>query len=265
MKPMHTTTTSNLHDPKRDASIPADEAAMDGARRRRNRTTASLLAAAGLFMLGSLAFLSAAAMLAPTKPAVCAAVDLEKVYGALHEQAAADADLDAIATKMNDEAEKQRKALEDLKTDLDSYKAGTAAYKDAMGKLELSLYQYNALVEFNRQKIEARRAEYIRAIYVRIKDALKTLAEEHHWDIVFLDDSVPALEPSDAQRTMQQISARRMLYCSDELDVTEILVAKLNADFLARGGKPATPKPKPPAGASGAASGAAKPSGGSGN
>ena len=49
------------------------------------------LAAAGLFLIGAFVFLAGAALLAPTKPAVIAAVDLEKVYDGLEEQKAADA------------------------------------------------------------------------------------------------------------------------------------------------------------------------------
>lgn len=222
------------------------------------RTSAALLAAAGLFLLGSLGFLGGAAMLMPTKPAVCAAVDLEKVYAALHEQASADAELNALAASMNDQAENKRKLLEELKADLDIYKPGSANAKTATAKLELELLRYNALVDFNRQKIEARRAEYIRAIYGRVKSTLKTLAKENSIDIVFLDDSIPELEPTDAQRTMQQISARRMLYCNDDLNITDALIQRMNADFLAGGGKAPPPAPaKPAAPAAGAPAAAA--------
>lgn len=220
---------------------------------RTSRSTVALLAAAGLFMLGSLGFLAGASMLAPTKPAVVASIDLEKIYESLLEQAAADATLEQIAATMNVSIEAKRKELEDLQTELDSFTPGSPAHKSLTSKISERMVSYTSHVEFNRQKLEARRAELIRRVYDRIKAVLKVMAKENGWDVVFLDDSIPPLEATDATRTMQQISARRMLYCDPTLDVTDLVVERLNADF-----KKAAP-PAGSAGSSGSAGGAAGP------
>jgi len=188
-----------------------------------------------MVLLGGFAFLGGASLLA-NKPAVAAAVDLEKVYDGLEEQKAADAALESMAAAMNADGEKRRKALDDLRAELESFKPGSPAFRETSNKIELELLRYNALVEFNRQKIEARRAEYIRGIYARVKETLATLSREQGIDIVFLDDSIAPLDPSDAQRTMQQISARRMLYCNPSLDLTELLTTRMNDVFKASGG-----------------------------
>lgn len=200
------------------------------------RSSNALLASAGLFMLGALGFLGGAAMLAPSKPAVVASVDLEKVYDSLHRQDAADAELEKLAADLGREEEKKREELRGLEAELDAFKPGSEAHRRLMSQIEEKLVMYKALVEFGRQKIEARRADFIRVIYDDIKATLKVLSKENGWDVVFLDDSIPPLEVADPQRTMQQISARRMLYCSEALDVTEQLVQRMNADFAARGG-----------------------------
>jgi len=195
----------------------------------------AVVVAAGMVLLGGFAFLGGASLLA-NKPAVAAAVDLEKVYDGLEEQKAADAALESMAAAMNADGEKRRKALDDLRAELESFKPGSPAFRETSNKIELELLRYNALVEFNRQKIEARRAEYIRGIYARVKETLATLSKEQGIDIVFLDDSIAPLDPSDAQRTMQQISARRMLYCNPSLDLTELLTTRMNDVFKASGG-----------------------------
>jgi outer membrane protein len=203
---------------------------------RTTRSTVALLAATGLFMLGSLGFLAGASMLVPTKPAVIASIDLEKIYESLDEQAAADVTLEQLAATMNTSIETRRKELEDLRTELDSFTPGSPAHKTLTSKIEERLVSYNSHVEFNRQKIEARRAELIRRIYDRIKAVLKLMAQENGWNVVFLDDSIPPLESADATRTMQQISARRMLYCDPALDVTDLVVQRLNTEFKQGGG-----------------------------
>lgn len=198
-------------------------------------------------MLGALGFLGGAAMLVPSRPAVIASVDLERVYNSLDQQAASDAELEKLAATLAVEEEKQREALRALEGELDTFKPGSEAHRKMMSQIEEKLVLYKALVEFDRQKIEARRAEYIRRIYDEIKATLRVLSKENSWDVVFLDDSIPPLEITDPQRTMQQISARRMLYTNQELDVTEVLILRMNADFAARGG--GTGQPAAPAGA----------------
>ncbi|HMN96177.1 MAG TPA: OmpH family outer membrane protein [Phycisphaerales bacterium] len=186
------------------------------------------LAGAGLLLAG------AAAALSVGRPAVVATVDLEKVYAALDEQAAADASVEALALTMNRDAESRRESIERLRGELEAFRPGSAAHKETLKRLELELLNYNVMVDFNRQRIEARRAEFIRNIYASIKQTLRSMSEERSIDIVFLDDSIPQIEPADAQRTMQQISARRMLYSSPKLDLSDELIGRMNAEFRAR-------------------------------
>ncbi|MCA9284996.1 MAG: OmpH family outer membrane protein [Phycisphaerales bacterium] len=187
---------------------------------------ATMLASAGLLLLGAAALLLAATM--PTKPAVMASLDLERVYNSLNRQAAADAELQAMADEMQKGIEVKRVALDELKADLDSFQPGSADHKRLLGEIEFEALRFNALVEFNRQKIEARRAELIRRIYGEIKESVKTLAEQNGIDAVYLDDSLPPIEPADPKGTMQQISARRMLYSSQSLDITDALISFMN-------------------------------------
>ena len=49
-------------------------------------------------------------------------------------------------------------------------------------------------------------------------------------DIVLLNDSIPEIDLSDSARTLQQISARRILYANPVLDITEALLARMNAE-----------------------------------
>lgn len=221
------------------------------------RTTRSL-AAAGLLLLG---VLGGAALFAPTRPPIVATVDLEKVYNSLDAQSAADAALEKLAQEMQAEQSAKRDELTQLQAELDNFNPGSPAHRALMSKIEEKVVLFQVTVEYDRQKIEARRADYIRQLYQEIKSTLRTLSEENSWDIVFLDDSIPPLEFSDPQRTMQQISARRMLYCNSSLDVTALLVARMNANFAARGG--AAAKGGVPAPAGGAAPGGA-PAGGAG-
>lgn len=194
--------------------------------RSRISATALLLAAVGGVML-----LAGAALFTIGRPAVVATVDLERVYEALDEQAAADASVEALAATMNRDAELRRESIERLRGELEAFKPGSTAHKETMNRIELELLNYNVHVDFDRQRIEARRSEFIRAIYGRVKVSLAAMAEEQKIDIVFLNDSIPPIEATDAQRTMQQISARRMLFSAPSLDISDALIQRMNAEF----------------------------------
>ena len=52
-------------------------------------------------------------------------------------------------------------------------------------------------------------------------------------DFVFIDDTVPGINPTNLEGTMQQINGRRMLYSNPALDITDALIERMNSDFRA--------------------------------
>jgi hypothetical protein len=61
------------------------------------------------------------------------------------------------------------------------------------------------------------------------------MAEQNQYDIVFVDDSIAALpENTTESEMMRQISARRMLYSSPRIDITDFMIAQMNAEFVAQ-------------------------------
>jgi hypothetical protein len=59
------------------------------------------------------------------------------------------------------------------------------------------------------------------------------LAKEQKIDFVFIDDTVPGINPTNLEGTMQQINGRRMLYSNPALDITDALIERMNSDFRA--------------------------------
>ena len=85
---------------------------------------------------------------------------------------------------------------------------------------------------------QGRRVEYndtqIKAIYDKIKTAAMNMANEQGLDLILVDDSVVPI-PEDSKDILSQISSRRVLFAREQLDVTEALISKMNADFRAGG------------------------------
>ncbi len=167
----------------------------------------------------------------PTAPAVVASVDLEKIYRSLDQLKASDlkavalrADLEKRVTKLADEV----RAMQD---DLESFQPGSPAHNEALNKAILRAGDLGALQSFAQLKLESEQANSVREAYMAIRASCAKIAAEQKIDFVFIDDTVPTINPTNLEGTMQQINGRRMLYSNPALDMTDLLIERMNSDF----------------------------------
>ena len=101
--------------------------------------------------------------------------------------------------------------------------------------------------QFGQLKVEAERANSMRGLYVRVREAAATVAKESNIDYVIINDSIPPIEPAGFAATRQQLAMRRMLFANNEMDITDAVIAKANTEFKSRGGSvpPALAAPAP--------------------
>ncbi|MGA1043876.1 MAG: OmpH family outer membrane protein [Phycisphaerales bacterium] len=196
---------------------------------RFGRTAATALA---MLVAGSLLALAA---FAPQRPAVVASVDLERVFNSIDLQAKTETRLKAVAADLDAQRKTLRDGIEELNAELESFQPGSAAQLEVATRIEEAIAEFRAFEGFARAKAEAEQAKSMRQIYMTIREAAMELAKERGWDYVMVDDSIPTIEPTDSQRMLQQISSRRFLYANPSFDVTDDLIAKLNAMDAAEG------------------------------
>jgi len=183
----------------------------------------------------------------PTGTGKIATFDLEKTFNSLHQKKASDAKLLAVAETMNAEGEAEHKKIKQMETELEDHLPGTPKFKELMENYSQASYEYRALLEFDKAKIDRERAKTLKSIYGDIRKAVDSLASERGYDIVFVDDSINEIPAAGEEETNRQISARRMVYTSASVDITEELIAHMNKSFTDAGGVvPPTTNPKSP-------------------
>ncbi|MFM7052554.1 MAG: OmpH family outer membrane protein [Planctomycetota bacterium] len=164
-------------------------------------------------------------------PSRVATVDLEKAFNSLSSYA----DLLAKAKAMSADLETKLKAsesqLKDLEAELESFGAGSEAQVAAIQKLQAAAGEFTALQKFAAAKVEAEKARALRETYFAIKDAARRLAEREGLDYILLNDSLPEMDPTSAQRTLSQISMRKFIFATPKSDVTEKLVGMMNGEW----------------------------------
>ena len=185
----------------------------------------------------------AAAAAFPDRPARVGSVDIERIFTSLDEQKSSEASIKELGEKMAGEKDKLSRALQDLNGELESYKPGTPPYNETLKKVEGAIGAMSAQDQFGQLKVEAERANAMRSLYVRVREAATAVAKESNIDYVIINDAIPPIEPAGFAATRQQLAMRRVLFANGEMDITDAVIGKANADFKSRGGK----VPPPPA------------------
>jgi Skp family chaperone for outer membrane proteins len=189
-------------------------------------------------ILGFGALLLAAAAVIPNRPAVVASVDIERLFEKLEESKYNEAEVRKVAGQLEAERNTMSRELEDMKAELETYKANSPSYQTVYKKMEEKMAQMGAQGQYGKIKVEAESAQRMADMYQRIKDAAKGYAKSNNIDYVLVNDSIPPIEVAGMQGTKQQMALRRFLYATDEFDITDALVVRMNEEFTQR---PKTP------------------------
>jgi Skp family chaperone for outer membrane proteins len=167
----------------------------------------------------------------PTQPAVIATFDLERTFNSLSEKHAADQALQKQADEMQVKGDEQSKAIKQMQADLEVLQPGTAKHRELSDKIAQATMDFRAYVEYCKAKLDSDRAKTMKRIYLNIRKAAGEIAEQNHYAIVFVDDSIANIPQANEEETNRQISARRMVYTSAEIDVTDQIIHYMNGAF----------------------------------
>jgi len=191
------------------------------------------------FMAPALSARPAPAPLAPPA-AVIATVDLEKAITQLTERGVRESELKGFADSLQSELSKLGAEITDLNNKMNTM---DAAEKKA-GAPKLLEMQFNAKVkkELYEALIDQRRGEIFRALYEKLTDASKRLAQRNGYTMVLSSDmgvKVPNGPSNEIERT---ITLKRFLYLAPEHDVTNELIAMMNNEWAAGGSTAPAPR-----------------------
>ncbi len=186
------------------------------------------VAVAFITLAAGFIFMAGYAANAPMPPAVIGVVDLEKVYNNLDSRSELVTRIEAMQAKMAEDASSMQEELEMLSAELESLAPGSGAMIEMNDKAISISGRLRAFETYGALLIERERAADLRDSYDMIRTEAGTLSKMMDIDLVLLNDSIPMVDLADAAGTLQQISARRVLWANETLDITDELIARLN-------------------------------------
>jgi Skp family chaperone for outer membrane proteins len=186
------------------------------------------VAVAFITLAAGFIFMAGYAANAPMTPAVIGVVDLEMVYNKLESRAELVKRIEDMQRKMAEDATSMQDELEMLSAELESLSPGSKAMIEMNDKAISISGRLRAFETYGALLIERERAADLRESYDKIRDEAGELSKIMGIDLVLLNDSIPMVDLADAAGTLQQISARRVLWANQTLDITDQLVERLN-------------------------------------
>ena len=173
---------------------------------------------------------------ASVPPTVMGTIDLPRVLEALDEWKAEVTRSTAAGESFQAELIKRRDNLDALAADLDDFVVGTKQYEGAehaIKKASIDLRAFMSLADLREARTKQRA---ILRIYNHIREGTSAVSQQEGYGIVLMDDSaIPISEESSD--VLGDISARRVLYASPTLDVTDAIILHLNAQWQAAHGQ----------------------------
>ncbi|MEC8558972.1 MAG: OmpH family outer membrane protein [Planctomycetota bacterium] len=173
-------------------------------------------------------FMAGYAASSQLKPAVVGVVDLERVFNNLDSRKVSEQKILAMRDKMVEEAQVMKDELEMISAELESLEAGSATMVEMNDQAISISGKLRAFETYGQLLIEREQATALRKTYETIKEQAGQLATQMDIDLVLLNDSIPTVDLSDAAGTLQQISARRILWANQTLDITDQLLERMN-------------------------------------
>lgn len=148
-------------------------------------------------------------------------------------------DLEAQFEERRTKLTQQRDAMQEriLRTSRslqEELKPGTNEFEERRKQLAMLEAELQWFIDTEGQKIEQGLAGSLRSIYGDIQTAVRVVAEERGVDLVLAADQIPNEPPQSTTQVRQQIVLQKVVYWSPRMDLTDDVVARLNADYAAR-------------------------------
>jgi Skp family chaperone for outer membrane proteins len=179
--------------------------------------------------LGAMA-IGASAMMA-AKPTAIAVVDVVKVRNALEEAREVTAEIERELQKFQNEDKARIQEIEELRQDLDLLEASTPAYDEKRQDLLFKMVEARTWQEVKKAQLNSEHAIQLERLYMKIVGAARDIGQLRGFDIVMSAERKIDFTKANAQEIDALVALRKLLWYTEEIDITEQVIQKMNNDF----------------------------------
>jgi Skp family chaperone for outer membrane proteins len=200
---------------------------------------AAALALAGAVVTGA-AVTRAPAAPQQDRPARVAVVNMRRVFNEVQEAKDIQTRIRQDEQRLNGEGKAKAEELQKLKTEGANFRPGSDQYEEWRTRFMKASIQNQAWAEMAKQELDWRVKRQSRDMYDKIAAAVAEYATSNQIDLV-LTDHQPALTDAELEKLpVDQLAAvmdrRRIVYASKYADISDAIIAALDAKYKAGGG-----------------------------
>jgi Skp family chaperone for outer membrane proteins len=135
--------------------------------------------------------------------------------------------------KLQAEQKKKQDAINVLRTNLDL--AGNAAERQKTEReITKALYEFQAWSQIEQQNLVREQRLFLIELYGEIDKAVAAVAQKEGYDLVIFDTPSPDFDQLNPEQLVQVIGNRRVVFRSEKINLTPIVLEKLNLDHQNR-------------------------------
>lgn len=159
-------------------------------------------------------------------------------------------DLNQMIREKNDdfakEATQRKKVIEDKQMELQAFKVGSPDWEARRKDLVRLNIEANVWLKVTEQQVEQEKFDWTRVIYEKAAQVSSDIAKERGYDVVLQKTD---FKPDDIEPTVQNlrrvIQDRTVIYNVADIDITELVIRRMDSDYKAAGGKKVLGSPGP--------------------
>jgi Skp family chaperone for outer membrane proteins len=172
------------------------------------------------------------------KSTVIAVVDVKKVLDNVKENVQIQAEVQSMLDTLDADAAARQKDLKKMQEDLQLLPPDSPEYGRKTEDLEQKAVNFKAWRDYQQHKLDRERTLRWELLYKRLLDAVGRVAQQNGADLVLYKESAPDFRNAEPREVIAAIQMRKLLWSSEELDLTSQVVQMMDNDYKSRGGTP---------------------------
>ncbi len=195
----------------------------------RTWTTGIACAAIGLISAAAI-YVTAAPAGGPPAPARVGVLDFSRLLQNYARMKDAEKTMTDVQNRIRDDVKARGDAIEQLKAKLQMHTPGSDAYAATEKEITTKSAEFETWKQLKAREVLERQRSIIRDVYADVERASADYAKANGFTLILKSDKLDLSSPSVRELDFR-VTLKQVLYCADDLDVTEPVTAMVNARY----------------------------------
>ncbi|MEI7766054.1 MAG: OmpH family outer membrane protein [Phycisphaerae bacterium] len=167
----------------------------------------------------------------PPAPRALAVINIVTVFSRLNSKQAGDREIEALGRKLKDEQSAKEKSLDEMKKEMDQYKENSKEYNDLSERILKGVMELQGFMKYRDEKVLMEQRLRTMSIYKQMNEAIEKYSRENGVALVLVVDDPSLGESRSQMEMMQRVAMRKVMYAHESLDITKLIIERMNAEF----------------------------------